>query len=261
MPKKIPIAFPDTEMEVFFSANNFLSNNKVTLPSSACDPDDITVTSGVSYGAIDVLSRKALSDCFTTDILLDSVNIFVGDILTEWDKVTEVLEAKAYIAAIKTFVSLQLSSNLRCKQDIIANFTANRMACRAHVLNSLDGNSQTKEILNGSNLDGPNLSGNIPESHLRKLEASGDYSRTNYRFRPKSKGGFASNSASTNTGFKRGPGASNSVPPYKRIKSNLSQFLGQSSYKQQYVLEAYNRNRASSSRGSHFKRGNHRGKQ
>ncbi|CAL4105850.1 unnamed protein product [Meganyctiphanes norvegica] len=110
------------------------------------------------------------------------------------------------------------------------------MVCRAHVLVSLDGNSQTKEILKRSNLDVPNLFGNIPDSHFRKLEleASGDYSRTNYRLRPKSKGGFASNSTSTNTGFKRGPGASTSVPPDKRIKSNLSQFLGQSSNKQQF---------------------------
>ncbi|CAL4063120.1 unnamed protein product [Meganyctiphanes norvegica] len=49
------------------------------------------------------------------------------------------------------------------------------MAFRAHVLDSLDGNSRTKEILKGSNLDGPNIFGNIPESHLRKLEASGAF--------------------------------------------------------------------------------------
>ena len=263
MPKKIPVAFPDTDMEEFFTANNFLSNNKVTLPSSACDPDEITVSGGVSYGAIDVLSRKALSDCFTTDTLLDSANNFVSDILTEWDKVSEISEAKAYIEAIKTFISLQLSCNLRCKQGIIATLTANKMACRSHVLDSLVGDSQTKNVLKGSNLDGPNLFGDIPESHLRKLEASGDYSRTNYRLRPKSKS-FASTSMSTSTGFKRGPGASTSVPPYKRPKSNLGQFLGKSSNKKQFFPENNNQtssySRASSNRGGHFKRGSYRGK-
>ncbi|CAL4191225.1 unnamed protein product, partial [Meganyctiphanes norvegica] len=49
---------------------------------------------------------KALSNCFTTDTLLDSVNIFL----------------------------------------------ANKMACRTHVLDSLEGNAQTKEILKGYNL-------------------------------------------------------------------------------------------------------------
>ena len=135
------------------------------------------------------------------------------------------------------------------------------MACRTHVLDSLEGNAQTKEILKGSALDGPNLFGNIPESHLRKLEASGDYSRTNYRLRPKPKSGFASASASASTGFKRGPDASTSAPPDKMVKSNLSHFLGQTFYKQQFVPEIYDHSRASSSRGSHFKRGNRRGKQ
>ncbi|CAL4063002.1 unnamed protein product, partial [Meganyctiphanes norvegica] len=71
------------------------------------------------------------------------------------------------------------------------------------------------------------------------VQPSGDYSRTNYRLRPKAKGGFASTSASTNTDFKRGPGASTSAPPDKMV---------------------YDHGRASSSRGSHFKRGNRRGK-
>ncbi|CAL4059469.1 unnamed protein product [Meganyctiphanes norvegica] len=133
------------------------------------------------------------------------------------------------------------------------------MACRTHVLDSLEGNSQTKEVLKDSALDGPNLFGNIPESHLRKLEASGDYSRTNYRLRPKPKGGFASTSA--NTGFKRDPDASTSAPPDKMVKSNLSHFLGQTSYKQQFVPEGSDHSRASSSRGNHFKRGFRRGKQ
>ena len=261
MPRKIPVAFPGSDMEDFFEAKNMLSGNKVTLPSGACDPDEVTVTNGVSFGTVDVLARKALSDCFTTDTLLDSVNIFLGDILTDWDKVSEVSVAKAYIEAIQKFVALQLSSNLRCKQGIIATFTANKMACRTHVLDSLEGNAQTKEILKGSALDGPNLFGNIPESHLRKLEASGDYSRTNYRLRPKPKSGFASASASASTGFKRGPDASTSAPPDKMIKSNLSHFLGQTPYKQQFVPDGSDHGRASSSRGNHFKRGFRRGKQ
>ena len=165
MPHLLPFHIGDDKFSKFINGNALVKNFKTPVDTRIFGASDAKV-SGKTFNQIDSVSRKGLSENLINDSIIESIVVFMSDVLTDWDDLTKG-ELKEKISGIQKSLKLSSTSNLRQRNFLCSIFTLNKLAIRQEILDKFDGDSNTKDMLLGSCLGVPSVFGPLPESFFQ----------------------------------------------------------------------------------------------
>ena len=205
MPRAIPIFIANKKLDDCLSGPALFKNNKATVDSRVFKVSDVKVTNN-HFNQIDSMSRKLLIENLVSDTIIDNSLSFMSDTLENWDSIPSDQLKDKFNVLFQSHKILSASS-LRLRNLGCSIFTTNKLAVRDEILDSFEGNQDTKVQFRGSVFGHNSVFGPLSESFYTRLH-SNPAQAYHITLRPKSNAKFTTGRNSN------GPNHSN--PPVKR---------------------------------------------